>query len=61
MIPERVTSIGKSAFSPADSLTIYAGVLSKPSGWNENLNLSNIPVYWKGQWHNDSNGNPTPN
>ncbi len=45
-IPSSVTSIGYDAFSLCDFLTIYCEVSSKPSGWDENWNSNNRPVYW---------------
>ena len=45
-IPNSVTYIGALAFGYCSSLTIYAEASSKPSGWDNNWNYSNRPVYW---------------
>ena len=58
-----VISIGDSAFSSCDSLTIYCEAESKPSGWNSYWNrlrnYRDCPVYWAGEWEY-VDGVPTP-
>lgn len=46
VIPLSVIYIGYNAFGNATSLTIYAEVNSKPSGWNLDWNPYNCPVVW---------------
>jgi hypothetical protein len=53
-IPQTVTRIGDNAFYECTSLTIYCEVASKPSGWSNNWNFSNLPVVWGYK-------NPNPN
>ena len=60
-IPNSVISIGDLAFSCCTNLTIFCEATSKPSEWDNLWNIDNRSVYWAGQWHYDSNGNPTPN
>ena len=45
-IPDSVTSIEGRAFQGCSSLIIYCEVNNKPSGWDNNWNYSNNPVYW---------------
>ena len=46
IIPEGVTNIGSGAFWRCWSLIIYCKAENKPSGWSNNWNNSNRPVYW---------------
>ena len=57
-IPSTVISLGKHAFAKAsEEFVIYADVESRPDGWNEYFNLSEVsdesdrvyPVVWKNQ------------
>ncbi|MCM1367821.1 MAG: leucine-rich repeat domain-containing protein [Roseburia sp.] len=45
-IPSSVTSIGERAFHGCSSLTIYCEAASKPSGWDNRWNDSDLPVEW---------------
>lgn len=45
-IPENVTKVGTMVFSACDVLTIRCEAPSKPYGWSESWNLSNVLVLW---------------
>ena len=64
-IPDSVTEIGDHAFRNCSSLTIYCEATSQPSGWYDEWNKSNRPVYWYSEseptesgnyWHYGANG-----
>lgn len=59
VISSSVSYIGERAFEGCSSLTIYCEADSKPKGWNADWNISNCPVYWKGEWTMTKNG-PKP-
>ena len=46
-IPKSVINIGSGAFENCDKLIIYCEVEEKPSGWNNNWNISDRPIIWK--------------
>lgn len=45
-IPELQERIKNNAFNGCSALTIYCEVASKPSGWENNWNISNCPTMW---------------
>ena len=46
-IPDSVTTIGSHAFDECSNLTIiYCEASSKPSGWHDSWNNSDLPVVW---------------
>jgi hypothetical protein len=47
-------------FYNCKNLKIYIKADSVPVNWASNWNISGLPVYLKGQWEYDSNGNPVP-
>ena len=64
-IGNSVTSMGDYAFEGCSSLTIYCEATSQPSGWDDEWNYSNCPVYWYSEseptesgnyWHYGTNG-----
>ena len=58
IIPNSVTSIGNNIVSGCSELIIYTDLIYIPySSWNP----LNRPVYYAGQWHIDTNGNPIAN
>ena len=59
VISSSVSYIGERAFEGCSSLSIYCEADSKPKGWNADWNISNCPVYWKGEWIMAKNG-PKP-
>ena len=63
-----VNTIHQNAFQDCNNLTIYTAHASKPTGWNNNWNSSNRPVFWECTLSSDktyvvsfvkSNSNPT--
>lgn len=48
IIPSSVTTMGYGVFSSCKNITIYCEVMTKPNGWNNYWNLSNLnnPVVW---------------
>ncbi|XMB65926.1 DUF5011 domain-containing protein [Mycoplasmatota bacterium zrk1] len=46
VIPISVHTIGWNAFSGCYDLLIYAEAISKPSGWHDSWNSSDVPVEW---------------
>ena len=52
-IPDSVTSIGQDAFFDSENLILCCEAESKPSGWHEEWNGTNVPVFWGfkyGKW-----------
>ena len=46
IIPSSITTVGESAFSGCDNLTIYCEAESQPSGWDSDWNPDSCLVYW---------------
>ena len=58
IISSSVTVIEEDAFSGCTNLIIYYEGESIPEGWEDNFNPNQRPVYCKGEWEYDENGNP---
>ena len=45
-LTNNITTIDENAFYECSNLSIYCEPTTKPSGWNQNWNITNQPVFW---------------
>ena len=59
IIPASVDKIGNNLFGDSPTV-IYCGLEKAAFNWDVSWNEDNNPVYWKGEWHVDEKGVPSP-